>query len=270
MRATFAAALATFVIAAPAAAQPNAADVLRGAIETLNRSHGPAVNDYAFTLVHNEVRAPVFVERGPDEWTVHAPEESMMGDLMSMAVLWPQLVAIDPSSSGDETLEEARYVGTEQVEGRRAHVIAAPAGEGFEMESVDSLTAYVDAQSRHLLRVRVAGTLPEGGSPVGGDMRLSVDMLDHRETDGVTLPRRLRVRMTLQMPDMDPAERAQMVLGIAAIQAQLQSSGEPEAREMLAAVQLFAALMQGGEMDLPMTVEDVVVNGGRPAWLDAR
>lgn len=269
MRATFAAAaLATLFLVAPAAAQPSGGEVLRGAIETLNRSHGPAVQDYALTLVYNDVRTPVYVERGEDEWAVHGPEESIMGDLMVMAVLWPQFLAIDGSADEFEELDQVRFVGSERVEGRQAHMVSVPVGEGFEIQNLDSLIAYVDAQNRNLLRFRVAGSLPEGGGPVGGDMRLSVDMLDHRETDGVLLPRRLRVHMTLQMPEMEPSERAQMTLGMAALQVQLQGSSDPEAREMLAAMQLFSSLMSGGEMDLPMTVEDVVVNGGRPAWLD--
>jgi hypothetical protein len=268
MRAGLAAAtLAALTLAAPAAAQPSGGEVLRGAIETLNRSHGPAVNDYAFTLVHNDVRTPVYVERGDEGWEVHGPEESVMGDLMGMAVLWPQFLAGSDSEEAFEGADAARYAGSEQVEGRRAHVVSIAVGEDFEMENVDSVTAYVDAQDRNLLRIAVAGSMPEGGSPVGGDMRLSVDMLEHRETEGVVLPRRLRVRMTLQM-DMDPAERAQMTLGVAALQMQLQGSSDPEAQEMLAAMQLFSSLLSGDGMDLPMTVEDVVVNGGRPQWLE--
>jgi hypothetical protein len=262
------AALAVLTLAPAAAAQPSGGDVLRGAVETLNRSHGPAVNDYAFTLVHEDVRTPVYVERGEEDWTVHGPEDSMMGDFMVMAVVWPQLMAVSPSADEYEGLQAARYAGAERVEGRRAHVVAIPAGEEFGMGNVDSLTLFVDARNRHLLRVRVAGSMPQGGSPVGGDMRLGVDMLDHRETDGVVVPRRLRVRMTLMMPEMDADERAQMMMGIGAMQARLQESDEPEAKEMLAAIQLFSALVSGGEMDLPMTVEDVVVNGGRPRWLD--
>ena len=37
---------------------------------------------------------------------------------------------------------------------------------------------------------------------------------------------------------------------------------------LLAVVQMFARMLEGGELDLPMTVEDVAVNTGPPAWLD--
>jgi hypothetical protein len=48
----------------------------------------------------------------------------------------------------------------------------------------------------------------------------------------------------------------------------MQGSDDPEAREMLAMMELFSTLLSGGELDLPMAVEDVVVNAGPPAWLD--
>jgi hypothetical protein len=33
-------------------------------------------------------------------------------------------------------------------------------------------------------------------------------------------------------------------------------------------IQMLSAVMEGGEMDMPMTVEDVVVNAGPPEWLE--
>lgn len=264
-----AAALATLLLAAPAAAQPSGTQVLRGAVEAINRSHGPEVRDYTFTMVHGGTRTPVYVERGDEEWMVHASEESPMGSLMSMAVLWPSFATAGTDAGDMEAeLEAARYVRAETVDGRATHVVSADLGEDVTQE-VDSALLYVDAENDRLLRMHVVGTMPEeGGQFAGGNMRLTVDMLDHRETDGVVVPRRVRVRMMLQMPDMSDADRAEMSMAVAAVRLQLQGSTDPGERGMLAVVEMFATMLEGGEMDLPMTVEDVAVNTGPPAWLD--
>jgi hypothetical protein len=264
-----AAALATLVLAAPAAAQPDASQVLRRAVEAINRSHGPEVRDYTFTMVHEGTRTPVYVERGDEEWMVHASEESPMGSLMSMAVVWPTFASVE-ADDGEvtEAMEAARYVRSEPVEGRATHVITADLGEDAA-ERVDTALVYVDAENHHLLRMYVVGTMPaEGGQFAGGDMRLTVDMLDHQATDGVVLPRRVRVRMMMDMPEMSADDRAQMTMAISVVRTQLQGSTDPEEMGLLAVVEMFARMLEGGELDLPMTVEDVAVNTGPPAWLD--
>ncbi|HYW13605.1 MAG TPA: hypothetical protein VE871_16710 [Longimicrobium sp.] len=270
MRAGFAAAaLATLVLAAPAAAQPNATQVLRGAVEAINRSHGPQVQDYAFTVVHGATRTPVYVERGDEEWMVHASEASPMGSLMSMAVVWPTFADVeDEPEEITEEMESARYLRSERVEGRTAHVVSSEPGED-PMARADSAVMYIDAENSRLLRMYVVGEMPaEGGQFAGGDMRLTVDMLDHRETDGVVVPRRVRVRVRMGMAGMSAGDRAQTRVGLAAVQTQLQGSTDPEEQGLLAVVEMFAKMLEGGEMDLPMTIEDVVVNAGPPAWLD--
>ncbi|HST60663.1 MAG TPA: hypothetical protein VLK84_18325 [Longimicrobium sp.] len=264
-----AAALATLVLAAPAAAQPNATQVLRGAVQAINRSHGPQVQDYTFTMVHGATRTPVYVERGDEEWMVHASEESPMGSLMSMAVVWPTFADVeDDGEEITEAMEAARYVRSERVEGRATHVITADMGEDA-VEEVDTALVYIDAETSHLLRMYVVGEMPaEGGQFAGGDMRLTVDMLDHQETDGVVVPRRVRVRMLMEMPEMSADDLAQMSMSITAVRAQLEGSTDPEEQGLLAVVEMFAKMLDGGELDLPMTIEDVVVNAGPPAWLD--
>jgi hypothetical protein len=270
MRAGLAASvLATLVLAAPAAAQPNATEVLRAAVQSINRSHGPQVQGYAFTMVHGATRTPVYVERGEEEWMVHASEESPLGSLMSMAVVWPAF-ANAAGEAGEITgeMKSARYVRSDRVEGRTAHVVSSEPGEA-PMARADSAEMYIDAENSRLLRMYVAGEMPaEGGRFAGGDMRLTVDMLDHQETDGVVVPRRVRMRMRMDMPDMSDGDRAEMSMSLTAIRAQLQGSTDPEEQDLLDVMEMFARMLEGGELDLPMTIEDVVVNAGPPAWLD--
>lgn len=42
-----------------------------------------------------------------------------------------------------------------------------------------------------------------------------------------------------------------MTMGIAMLRAQMQGSDDPEAREMLAMMEMFSAMLEGGELDIP-------------------
>jgi hypothetical protein len=76
MRASFAAAALatlTFAAPAPAAAQPDAAQVLTEAFRVMAASHPPEVRDYTMTLRFRTMELPVYVQRDGDEWEVSTP-----------------------------------------------------------------------------------------------------------------------------------------------------------------------------------------------------
>jgi hypothetical protein len=271
-----AAALAALAVAlpAPAAAQPETAEIVRNLARVMAESHPPQVEDYTLTLVYREMRMPVYVRREGDEWEVSTPEDAPLGDFASMAVFWPELATI-AAEDGSAELDEARYLRRDQVEGRETHVLTADLNGDGRSEDIEAAEIFVDARTHQVLRMHVAGTLPpdsddgEGfGGIAGGRMELTIDMLDHHETDGLVIPGRVRLRMRMEMPEMEASERAQMRMGIALARAELENSDEPEAREMLAMIDLFASILTGEEMDIPMTVEDVRVNTGAPEWMD--
>jgi hypothetical protein len=265
-----AAALALLALAAaPAAAQPGGGEVLRGAIQTLARAHGPGVQDYSFSLAYGSVRTPVYVAREEGAWVVHTPEETPLADLAGMAVIWPDISAWDQDPGEVEAIDRATYLRAERLEGRPVHVVAAYVGDEVPAEEVDSAVLYVDAETGHVLRMVAVGANPEADGPLaGGRMTLTVDLLGHQETDGLVIPRRVRLRMRLQAAAMTATQRDEMLAGMEAMRAELQGSDNPQARQMLAALELFGRMITEGELDMPMTVEEVLVNPGPPAWLD--
>jgi hypothetical protein len=195
-----------------------------------------------------------------------------LADFAEMAVLWPQFAGAGGAGE-DGLLDEAIYVRGDQVEGHDTHVLTAELGTDLESEGLDSVLVYVDASTHHVLRIHLAGVMEEAmgedlGAVSGGRMEFTLDLLDHRATDGLVVPGRVRVRMRMEMPEMEESERSQARMGIAMARSQLQNSDDPEAREMLAMMDLFAAILEGEEMDLPMTVEDVRVNAGPPEWYE--
>lgn len=270
-----AAALAALAVAlpAPAAAQPDAEAVVRNAMRVLAESHPPQVEDYTLDLVYRDVRMPVYVRRDGDEWEVLTPEESPLGDFASMAVFWPELavMADEESDDGDE-MDDVEYLRREVVEGRDAHVVTADLGEDLPADGVESVELFIDARTHQVLRIHMTGILPEDAVEEFGDgegrMDFNLDMLDHQEAEGLVVPGRLRLRMTMELPEMDASERAQMRIGIAMARTQLENSDEPEAKEMLMMIDLFSAILTGDEMDLDMRVEDLQVNSGPPSWID--
>jgi hypothetical protein len=274
MRASFAAAvLATLTLAAPAAAQPDAAQVLAQAFRVLAASHPPQVQDYTMTLRYQSIELSVYVQREGDEWEVSTPEDAPLGDFAGMAVLWPEFAGVAGDADEEGVLEDAVYVRADQVEGRATHVLTAELGTELESDGLDSVLVYVDASTHHVLRMHLAGVMNEAmgddfGAAAGGRVEFTLDMLDHRATDGLVVPGRVRVRMRMEMPQMEESERSQARMGIAMARSQLQNSDDPEAKEMLVMMDLFAAILNGDEMDIPMTVEEVRVNSGPPEWVE--
>lgn len=264
-----AAALAALAFAVPAAAQPQAGQVLRDALRVLGENHPQQVEDYTLTLNVRGVRMPVYVVREGDEWEVVTPEDAALADFATMAVLWPEFASAGAIPEDDDSADGAVYVRGDEVEGRAAHVITAD--WGLESDGLDSALIYIDARTHQVVRIHMAGMMEddegEGFGAATGEMAATLDMLDHQETDGLVVPRRLRVRMSMEL-EMDDSERAQARVGIAMARAQMQGSKEPEAREMLVMLDLFSSVLAGEEMDIPITVEDVRVNSGPPAWVD--
>lgn len=260
--------LAGLLLAAPAAAQPDAPALLNAAIDHL-AADVTEVESYTFTLASgDDVRIPVYVHRTGQSWEVrHGP--TALGDLATMAVFWPTL--LDPSVSLG--LDDARYLRRETVEGRAVHVINAALGADRGME-VDSVRVLLDAGTQRIVRLVIAAPVPEnGGNAVfgkGAGMDIIVDAGAQRETDGLSLPEWVRVRMRLDAPNLAAGEHAAMVEQFRQAQTQLRASRDPAAPDMLATVGVYLQLLSPEGMDVRMRVEDVAVNPGRPAWLTGK
>lgn len=268
-----AAALAVLALAAPAAAQPEGPALMRQARERLVANAPEQVRDYTLTLVHENQRTPVYVSRQGTEWEVQLPE-SPLGEFLAMAVFWPEFTPSGDDDDGMSELDDAVYLRQETVEGRRVHLVTIPVEAALREQGLDSTMFYVDAQNRQLVRVSVLAPVPDdesggmAGFGGGAQMAITIDAGDYRETDGLTVPRNVRVRLRVRGPNMDREALQMMRDQMAAALDELASSTEPEAAEMLSMLRTFTSVLSEEGLDQRVTIEDVVVNPGPPAWLD--
>lgn len=275
-----AAALAALVLATPAAAQNEAMDVVRGAMERLVANAGDAV-DYTLALRAGTLQTEIYVYRDGDDWEVAAPQDDQLGDMLGALVLWPRLHAMGEEvlEGGELSAEEMEELGgalsltRETVDGRPLHVLVVRPGAMMDAgerdsEMPDSLRMFVDPESRQILRVQIAGDASAMGDDMpsgGGSMRGSLNFADYRETDGVTVPRAMRMTLDMEL-ELTDEQRAGIQAAVAAARAQMAEDDSPEGREEAALMDLMMGLVTDGHLDIPVTVESVRVNAGAPAW----
>ncbi|HEX6908877.1 MAG TPA: hypothetical protein VF142_00700 [Longimicrobium sp.] len=276
-----AAALAALTLAVPAAAQENAVEVLRGVLEQL-AENTEGVDDYTLALRAGELRSSVYVFRDGDEWEVASPDDEEMSELLQTVVVWPMFGDMagqfpDPEEVTEEDMEELEGVfslASETLEGRRTHALYLNlrefVDEGDE-DLPDSMRIFVDPQTRQILRMHVAGMVadmgefaPGGG---GGDVEVTMDFRDYRETEGLTVPRRLRMDMRMDLGLTDE-QKLMMQAGIQAARVEMEADDSEEGRQAAAFIDMFISLLTEGRMAVDVEVEDVQVNTGPPAWYD--
>jgi hypothetical protein len=271
MRLTLLTAAALCVAAPVAAQQPDPDSIARGATQQILANQGD-VQDYSVVLVHGPVRMPAYVRRDGDEWTVQSPPDHPLADLLTITLQWPNMAAevLEGEEDGSEWDQTARYLGIEEVGGRRAHVV----GGGFpeDTEDVpDTMRLYVDVETRQMLRMVMSTQLEEeedeGGMPLGGDLQITVDLADYATHGGLTLPTRMRLLLKAGLAP-SPDELAEARVQVALARTVLQQMEGEEAAQMSAMMDLLESLMLRGEVDLAVQVEEVQVNSGPPAWLE--
>ncbi len=259
---TLAAAAAALWLAVPAAAQPRTADLARGAMQRMAANQGSA-NDYLLVLRYRDVRVPVYVYRHDGGWSSQTQPGTVWGSMLGNAVVWPAVMrAGEGAGEGAGALANAAYLGTETVDGRRAHVLGGRFSTGARLP--DSMRVYLDAETRQLLRVVASGRSQQpGGQPAGAGVWMSLDLGDYAGTGGVVVPRRLHMRMRMEV---DPQQRQAMQRDVERMLTALQGDPSERAGEMRLMMEGFTLLLRGEEMDLPITVEEVRVNAGPPGW----
>jgi hypothetical protein len=269
--------LAALAFATPAAAQPNAIDVLRGVMGQLS-DNTEGVDDYTLTLRAGPLETEVYVYRDGDEWEVASPDDQEMGSMLESMVVWPTFGELEEDfpmegEVSDEDLAEFAdifNVTQETLNGRPANVVFLRMDELDlgDSDMPDSLRMYVDPATRQILRVHIAGAA-EGMdfAPAGGSMEVTMDFADYRETDGLTIPRSLRMELQMEL-DMEEEELNAMRAGIAAAREQLAQDDSEEGRQMAVLIDMFLGMLTEGRMELPVTVEEVRVNTGPPSWFD--
>lgn len=272
-----AAALAAMTLAVPAAAQTDGVSIMRGAIQQLV-ANTQGVQDYSLTLRSGALQTEVYVYRDGDEWEVAAPDEDQLGDVLKGVVVWPSFGDMedgfpDPDELTAEQVEEIADVidvSSQTVGGRPAHVLFVRMSElmdDADSEVPDSVRMFIDTESRQILRVEVTGLVGEMDeiAPGGGRMNAAMDFGDYRATDGLTVPRSLRMTLDMDL-QLSEEQRQGMRAGIQAARAQMAQDPSPEAQQTAAMIDLFIGLLTEGHVELPVTVESVRVNAGPPSW----
>ncbi len=272
------AALAAVVFAAPAPAQAGPAlEVMRGVMQRL-AANTEGVENYTVTLRSGPLSTDVYVYRDGDDWEVAAPDDDPLGGMLKTLMVWPSFGALAPQLLGSATasaeelaeFDDAFALTRETVDGRPADVLlarlSALADEG-DSGMPDSMRMFVDPETRQILRVLVAGSAEAMGeiAPGGGTMEVAMDFGDYRQTDGLTVPYVLRMAMELEL-EMSDEERAGMAAGLEAARAQMEMLDSPRAAQVNAMADLFVGLLTKGRMEIPVTMENVRVNAGPPAW----
>ncbi|HEX6042168.1 hypothetical protein [Longimicrobium sp.] len=272
-----AASLAVLTLAAPAPAQPNALQVMRGVVTQLQRN-SEGVQDYTLTLRAGALSSDVYVYRDGDEWEVATPDDEEMGDMLEGLVVWPTFGEMEDEFPSEDEVSESDLaeladiinVTQERLEGRTANVLflrmEGLVSEGGNMP--DSLRMYVDPATNQILRVHVAG-MAEGMSemPGGGDVEVTMDFRDYRETDGLTVPRRMRMDLRMEM-ELTDDQKQMMSAGMEAARAELAQDTSEEGRQTAALMEMFMGLLTEGHMALDVEVADVRVNQGPPSWFE--
>ncbi|HEU0299117.1 MAG TPA: hypothetical protein VFR37_06665 [Longimicrobium sp.] len=259
---TLAAAAASLWLALPAAAQPRVAELARGAMQQMAANQGSA-SDYLLVLRYRDVRVPVYVYRQDGGWSSQAQPGAVWGGLLGNAVVWPAVMRAGEGDGDDAgALANADYLGTETVDGRRAHVLGGSFATGERLP--DSMHVYLDAETRQLLRVVASGRSRQPGAALpGAGMWMTLDLGGYTETGGVVVPRRMRLRMRMEL---DSQQRQSMRRDVEGMLAALQADPSQRAAEMRLMMEAVSRMLQGQEMDLPVTVEEVRVNAGPPDW----
>lgn len=271
MRLTLLAAAALCLAAPVAAQQPDPDSIGLRAMRQILANHAD-VEDYTLVLSHGAVRMPVYVHRQGELWKVSVPPDHPMGDLLAVAAQWPVMASEVLQDEGEVTELEggARYVGTEEVGGRQAYVVWAGFDEPQE-ELPDTMRMYVDMETWQMLRLSMSARMGEEDQdeslPFGDKLRMTVDLSDYTAHDGLTLPMRMRLRMTAEL-NMTPQERKEAREQMALARAVLGAAEGDEGAQMRAMMDLFEGVLLRGEMDMAVQVEEVRVNSGPPAWLE--
>jgi hypothetical protein len=269
---------AVLCVAAPVAAQPDPDSIGLAVMQQILANQGD-LRDYTVVLVHDAVRMPAYVHRDGDLWRVQGPPDHPMAELLTIAVSWPNMASEvlygeDADTDGDGVVDPTplegvgTYLGIEEVDGRRAHVVGAGFDDSEELP--DSMRLYMDVETRQLLRIAMSAPVGEedAGTPLGTNLRLLIDLADYTtRDDGLTLPTRMRLRMSADL-QLSPAQRERVQAEIAGVRTALGQAEGDEAAQTRAMMALFEGLALRGQVDMEVRVEDVRVNSGPPAWLE--
>ncbi len=266
------AAAAVLVLAAPAAAQPDASRILVGVLEQAHQNVPADVRDYVVTIASGAARARLYVYREGDGWEVQEEEDAPLADAFQGMFIGPRLAAEYRADAAlPPAMREARYLGPDTVEGRAAHVLMSrvPGLTVETMEIPDSARVSVDAETRQVLRIASSTDMEPtagGAMAAGGHVDMEMTYGGYESINGITLPRRMRMIVRMQV-NLTDEQRATLRDEIRPMLEGLAADTSEEAVQMRMLMDTFMRMLNGEAMDMTGTIEDVQVNTGRPEWV---
>lgn len=259
---------AALVVAVPAAAQPDPAQILIGALEQAARNIPDDVKDFTMSVSDEDGRTELYVWREGDEILTTVDDEMVTSSML----LWPDLAALHHAgmNARDANIAGVEYVRADTVEGRPVHVLSAPGLKllGEEADVPDSILVSVDTETRQVLRLAISGEQRSTGESLferGGHSAISITFGDYRKREGVTAPRRMRVAIRMRLNLSDEDRQALRAEGAAAI-AEAEAAGE-EGRLEARVIRRMVAMFQGEPVVEESVIHEVRVNSGRPPWV---
>lgn len=280
MRLSAFATAAALLLSVPAAAQPDPepAQILLGALERARQNVPAGTEDYVMTLAFGRARSQLYVHRGADGWTVDEEDDAYLADLVQGITVWPSLAAAVPPGATAADVEAAfpglRYLGTDTVEGRAAHVLMAQV-PGFTMEGTPlsgAARVSIDGETRQVLRIAQSSDIgPDEYDPLlekGGHVDLVVTFGGYEAVDGVTLPRRwgMHMRMQFHLTEEQRAPHREEMTQLLSQFDELGSGAPEEILQMRPLIEMGLAMLDGKPVDVAAMLEEVKVNAGPPAW----
>lgn len=266
------AAIASLVLAAPAAAQPDASRILLGALEQAHENVPAGVTDYVVTVASGSLRSRLYVYRQGDGWAMDEETDAPLADAFQGMFIGPRLAAeFSPAATELPTgMQDARYLGMDTVDGRAAHVLMSRV-PGLTVETLpvpDLARVTVDAETRQVLRIASSTDhepSPGGAMVNGGHLDMETTYGGYESINGVTLPRRMRMVLRMQV-NLGEEQRAAMRDEMRTTFDGLAADTSQDAEQTRMLISMFLRMLDGGAMEIPGTIEDVQVNTGRPEW----
>lgn len=264
------AALALASTAPPPVSAQSAEEVLQTAMDR-HQERMEGIQDYTVVQEVMGFRSTTYFEREERNGEVVFVPRVEMGGGVS------ERLPDSPYGSFYELASRASHEGTEDVDGRRTHVVTATDLEGTSFQEeladdngelrVERITLWLDEDQHLLRRMRMEGTAAlQGGDP--GPVTVTADLRDYREVDGMLHPFRTEISLEGFGEQISDEQREEIRQSLEEAREQMRDMPESQRQmmERMMGDQLeeMERMLLSGSMDVTMTVEELRVNEGPP------
>jgi hypothetical protein len=248
------------VLAAPAASAQTVASIMDDVVAQM-KARADAVENYTLVTTDYVVYGRRTTEDGDTAYqTVTHTTEGQPTQFFGAEMIGGLGVTPDPDDLG-RFLEAAEYAGTEDVQGRTAHLLRVPNpsalsenGPPQEQQPVKELRLFIDAERHVPLRMalRVEQPTPQGTTAT---MNPTVTFSDYEETAGLMVAHTTSIDMGLP-----PAMQQQVQQQMSQMRERMEQMPEAQ-RERMKQMPQYAQmeLMSSGD-PMVVKVQDVKVN----------